>query len=161
MPDRNTTTNNEQSSTKERLLKYIDSKHLNSNQFLEMSGLSKTYISNMRQSIKPSTFDNNIAPAFPDLNKMWLLYGEGEMLLDKKEEQVIKTTSALFKDLPIGDQLNLLHKEIADLRTELKREKEENAKNTEKIIDFIEEYFKPVFDFMTENMQTKKKDNKT
>lgn len=160
MPDRNIITNNEQSSTKERLLKYIESKHLNSNQFLEMAGLSKTYISNMRQSIKPSTFDNNIAPAFPDLNKIWLLYGEGEMLLNKQESQINKTTSAFFKDLPIGEQLNLLHQEIADLKTELKKEKEESARNTEKIIDFVEEYFKPVFDFMTETMKTKKKDNK-
>lgn len=160
MPDRNIITNNEQSSTKERLLKYIESKHLNSNQFLEMAGLSKTYISNMRQSIKPSTFDNNIAPAFPDLNKIWLLYGEGEMLLDKQEAQINKTTSTFFKDLPIGEQLNLLHQEIADLKAELKKEREENVRNTEKIIDFIDEYFKPVFDFMTETMKTKKKDNK-
>ncbi|WP_137906110.1 hypothetical protein [Chryseobacterium sp. 2VB] len=160
MSDRNIITNNEQSSTKERLLKYIESKHLNSNQFLEMAGLSKTYISNMRQSIKPSTFDNNIAPAFPDLNKIWLLYGEGEMLLKKQESQINKTTSAFFKDLPIGEQLNLLHQEIADLKTELKKEREENARNTEKIIDFVDEYFKPVFDFMTETMKTKKKDNK-
>ncbi len=58
------TTYNEQSSTKDRLLKYIESKHLNASQFLEMTGLSKTYISNMRKSIKPSTFDNNIAPHF-------------------------------------------------------------------------------------------------
>ncbi|WP_288442587.1 hypothetical protein [uncultured Chryseobacterium sp.] len=157
MPDKNIITNNEQSSTKERLLKYIESKHLNSNQFLEMAGLSKTYISNMRQSIKPSTFDNNIAPAFPDLNKIWLLYGEGEMLLDKQEAQINKTTSPIFKDLPIGEQLNLLHQEIADLKSELKKEREENARNTEKIIDFVDEYFKPVFDFMTETMKTKKK----
>lgn len=157
MPDRNIITNNEQSSTKERLLKYIESKHLNSNQFLEMAGLSKTYISNMRQSIKPSTFDNNIAPAFPDLNKIWLLYGEGEMLLDKHEAQINKTNSTFFKDLPIGEQLNLLHQEIADLKAELKKEREENARNTEKIIDFVDEYFKPVFDFMTETMKTKKK----
>lgn len=157
MPDKNITTNNEQSSTKERLLKYIESKHLNSNQFLEMSGLSKTYISNMRQSIKSTTFDNNIAPAFPDLNKMWLLYGEGEMLLENNADSTSVKNSSNFINLPIGDQLTILREEIFELKSELKKEKEQNLKNTERIIEFVDEYLKPVFVFMQESMEKQKK----
>jgi len=157
MSDKNIITNNEQSSTKERLLKYIESKHLSSNQFLEMSGLSKTYISNMRQSIKPSTFDNNIAPAFPDLNKMWLLYGEGEMLLGNNVDSDSVKKSSNFINLPIGDQLTILREEISELKSELKKEKEQNSKNTERIIEFVDEYLKPVFVFMQESMEKQKK----
>lgn len=111
------TTYNEQSSTKDRLLKYIESKHLNASQFLEMTGLSKTYISNMRKSIKPSTFDNNIAPAFPDLNKIWLLYGEGNMLNTSSTFNQKKEDS--FEDLTIDNKLNILYKSIIDYNKKL------------------------------------------
>lgn len=110
MPLSKSTANDEQSSVKERLLKYIETKHLNASQFLDMTGLSKTYISNMRQGIKPSTFDNNIAPAFPDLNKAWLLYGEGEMEYIKNSE----TEEGDFSSLPIEEKLNKIYKFVQE-----------------------------------------------
>ncbi|WPO89921.1 hypothetical protein [Chryseobacterium sp. HR92] len=157
----NKTENTELHSVKNRLIHFINSKGLSQSKFEKQVGLSNGYVNNIVNTISDKTFDYKISATFPELNKVWVLHGEGEMLLGKQEEKISKTTSAFFKDLPIGDQLNLLHKEIADLRTELKKEKDENAKNTEKIIDFVEEYFKPVFDFMTESMKPKKKDNKT
>ncbi|MGU3377391.1 hypothetical protein [Chryseobacterium sp. M5A1_1a] len=159
MLDKTIITNNEQSSVKERLLKFIEYKRINSKQFEDMAGLSTSYISNMRKSIKPSTFDEKISPVFPELNKIWLLHGDGEMIINENLINIQDNQVKSFKELPIGDQLTLLRNEVIELRNELKLQKEEYANNTNKIIDFVDEYLKPVFDFMQISVEHKKKDN--
>jgi len=125
MPSKEQTANNEQSSVKERLLAFIDYKHLNIKQFEEMAGLSTSYVSNMRKSIKPSTFDDKIAPAFPDLNKLWVLHGEGEMLISTNEihENQIESKS-FIKNKPHDEQMEILYNKIDDLENTVKILKE-------------------------------------
>ncbi|WP_288435284.1 hypothetical protein [uncultured Chryseobacterium sp.] len=142
------------------LISYLE---LNPNSFAEEIGLDRTdriyNVLNNKNGVS-ANLASKITKRFPEISFDWLKNNEGKMLLEKVENTDMNSSSSNFKDLPIGEQLNLLHQEIADLKTELKKEKEENARNTEKIIDFVDEYFKPVFDFMTETMKTKKKDNK-
>lgn len=64
---------------KERILEFIKYKDLPIKQFEEMCGLSNGYISSMRKGFGASKLDN-VLNQFPELNREWLLYGEGEML---------------------------------------------------------------------------------
>lgn len=77
----------EQSSVKDRLKSFIEYKGLSQSAFEKKTSLSNGYVNNMRKSIKMETLDNNILSVFPELDKIWLLTGEGEML--KEEEQNI------------------------------------------------------------------------
>ena len=52
-----------------------------------MCGLSNGYVNNIRKSIKLDTYKEKIEPIFPELNKKWLLLGEGEMLIEEEEEE--------------------------------------------------------------------------
>lgn len=45
-------------------------------------GLSTGYVTSMRKGFGPDKL-NNVLTAFPELNRDWLLYGEGEMLNPK------------------------------------------------------------------------------
>ena len=75
----------EQSSVKSRLKK-LEYKNIGQSEFEKITSLSNGYINNMRKSIKSETFDSKIAPAFPELDKYWLLYGEGSMLNNDEEK---------------------------------------------------------------------------
>ncbi|MDY3512774.1 helix-turn-helix transcriptional regulator [Riemerella anatipestifer] len=78
----------EQSSVKERLKEFLKYKNLSQKKFEEICGLSNGYVNSMRKSIKPETYDEQIAPNFPELNKVWLLLGKGEMLKSSEETPI-------------------------------------------------------------------------
>ena len=77
----------EQNSVKNRLLQFLEYKNISQKRFEEMCGLSNGYVNNIRKSIKLDTYKEKIEPIFPELNKKWLLLGEGEMLIEEDEEE--------------------------------------------------------------------------
>lgn len=66
-------------SVKERVRAFVSHKRLTMKEFERICGLSNGYVASMRQSIGREKLEN-IIRAFPDLNREWLLYGEGSML---------------------------------------------------------------------------------
>lgn len=64
---------------KERLKIFIEFKKIPVSQFEKACGLSNGYVSSMRKGLGGEKL-SNVLNAFPDLNREWLLYGEGEML---------------------------------------------------------------------------------
>lgn len=68
-----------ENSVKQRLVKFIKAMHLTQRAFETRCGMSNGYVSNIRKSIG-SEYLLSIAQQFPQLNRDWLLYGEGEML---------------------------------------------------------------------------------
>lgn len=68
-----------QSTVKERLIQFIKYKSLSQKRFEEAVGLSNGYVNNIRRSITEDKLQK-IALRYPELNKLWLLTGEGEML---------------------------------------------------------------------------------
>lgn len=68
-----------QQSVKERLIIFIKEKGLSQGKFEKVVGLANGYVNNIRKSITEEKLQQ-IARYFPDLNKAWLLTGEGEML---------------------------------------------------------------------------------
>lgn len=77
------------SSVKERALYFIKYKGLTMKEFESLADLSTGYVTSMRKSFGEQKL-NNVLKAFPELNRDWLLYGEGEMLKTEKPQQEIK-----------------------------------------------------------------------
>ena len=74
-------------SVKERLKAFIEYKKISIRSFENRCGLSYGYVNNMRVSIQPAKL-KSISLQFPDLNKSWLLTGEGEMLVPTEVKTV-------------------------------------------------------------------------
>lgn len=72
-------------SVKTRLQEFLKESHLSQTDFCRMLGVSNTYVGAMRKGI-PADKLKKICELFPDLNRDWLIYGEGSMLLSKKGE---------------------------------------------------------------------------
>lgn len=74
-----------ESTVKERLLSFIASKKMKNAEFERLAGLSNGYLNNFKGNIGAKKLDD-ILNGFPDLNKVWLLTGEGEMIRKDKVE---------------------------------------------------------------------------
>ena len=70
---------------KERIYFFVKAKGITIKKFEEDSQLSNGYVSSMRKSLGDEKL-NNVLKAFPELNRDWLLYGEGEMLKSPVQE---------------------------------------------------------------------------
>lgn len=67
------------STVKERLQTFLRSQRITQNEFTHRLGVSPAYVATIRKSI-PLERVARIKEIFPQLNRDWLLYGEGEML---------------------------------------------------------------------------------
>ena len=67
--------------TKDRLLKYIEHTGLATSRFESLCGLSNGYVRNLKSQIGEDKL-SNILNVFPELSKIWLLTGEGSMLVN-------------------------------------------------------------------------------
>lgn len=65
--------------TQERIYAFCKHKRISIRQFEILSNLSNGYVSSMRKGLGVGKLEN-VLNAFPDLNREWLLYGEGEMI---------------------------------------------------------------------------------
>lgn len=75
-----------ESLVKERLLEYLKAKRISQVEFTRNLGVSPTYVGAMRKGI-PAAKLKKIGELYPDLNRDWLLYGEGEMLTTLPQPQ--------------------------------------------------------------------------
>lgn len=66
---------------KQRLITFITSRDLTISQFEKRVGVAKGYVNNISKSIGLERLER-ISHQFPELNKGWLLTGEGSMLKD-------------------------------------------------------------------------------
>lgn len=73
-----------ETTVKERLVKFLKYKGLSQKKFEETVGLANGYVNNIRRSVTSEKLQQ-IVRCFPDLNKAWLLTGEGEMIRQEKE----------------------------------------------------------------------------
>lgn len=63
---------------KERLIQFCEIKELSKSEFERKCNLSNGYINSIRKGIGDEKLDK-ILEQFPELNRNWLLFGEGEM----------------------------------------------------------------------------------
>ncbi len=82
-----------QETVKQRLISFLSYKGLSQKKFEDAVGLSNGYINNLKES--PSSVKvQKIFNTFPDLNKDWLLTGEGEMLISPSKADNCKAEIA-------------------------------------------------------------------
>lgn len=81
-------------SVKERLIQFVKSQGLTIQKFEARCGLSNGYVSSMRKGVGTQKLDI-ILSEFPDLNREWLLYGEGEMLKTADDESLVNYTDGV------------------------------------------------------------------
>lgn len=85
---------------KQRLIQLLKAKHMTQTEFARHLGVSPTYIGAMRKSM-PKDRLKVVYELFPDLNRDWLLYGEGEMLLPSSESEPDLTKGYIVPMLPV------------------------------------------------------------
>ena len=78
---------------KDRIYRFIKETDLSVRQFEKNVGLSNGAVSKMGNSTRRSVLDK-IFLAYPNINQVWLLTGEGEMLKDKTEDTEFIETAA-------------------------------------------------------------------
>ena len=79
-----------ESAVKQRLVQFIKMMHLTQRGFEELCGMGNGYVNSIRKGIGPEKMQS-IIRAFPQLNREWLLYGEGEMLKNTPTVQQLNT----------------------------------------------------------------------
>ena len=76
------------SSVKERLQQFLKSEGISATEFSRKMGLSPAYLPSMRKSM-PEDKVARLIEIFPQINRDWLLYGEGEMYRSELKEKGI------------------------------------------------------------------------
>ena len=93
-----------ENSIKERTKKFINHLGISMKAFEQACGLSSGYVTSMRKGFGQDKL-NNVLNAYPELNREWLLYGEGEMLVAEKSTPEPKYSPAaipFFEDFEFG-----------------------------------------------------------
>ena len=75
-------------SIKDRIIKFIRYRGLRVKQFENICGLSNGYINSMRKGFGREKLEN-VLSMFPELNRDWIVYGEGEMLKPNTQNSTI------------------------------------------------------------------------
>lgn len=70
---------------KERLKMFIESQRISEREFCRRIGVSSSYVMSIKKSIQPDKMQA-ISIQFPNLNPIWLLMGQGEMLINNEEK---------------------------------------------------------------------------
>lgn len=70
--------------SKERLVKYLDFKGIGKKEFYETTGIKRGFLdTNKLKSSFSETFLTIIFENYEDLNKIWLITGEGNMIIEE------------------------------------------------------------------------------
>lgn len=97
------TNNYDITTVKGRLLTYLKHKRISQVEFCRAIEVAPTYIAVIRKSISADKV-NRIGEKYPDLNRDWLLYGEGDMLMQKSSDarELLHKAGYLVPLLPVN-----------------------------------------------------------
>lgn len=122
---------------KDRIYLFVEAKGISIKKFEELCSLSNGYVSSMRKGLGSEKL-NNVLTSFPDLNRDWLLYGEGEMLKHSSPSATINApnhgliavgngnTNTLNTTTPASEDEDIPEAEVAVIPTELYKEPNAN-----------------------------------
>ena len=74
-----------ESSVKERLKAFINYLNISEREFCRVIGVGSAYVASIKKSIKPDKLEA-ITEHYPELNPIWLIRGQGNMLLNGEAE---------------------------------------------------------------------------
>lgn len=122
---------------KDRIYLFVEAKGISIKRFEELCSLSNGYVSSMRKGFGAEKL-NNVLTSFPDLNREWLLYGEGEMLKHSSPSATINapnhgliavgnhTTNTYNTTTPATENEGIPEAEVAVIPTELYKDPNTN-----------------------------------
>ncbi|MDQ8748339.1 helix-turn-helix domain-containing protein [Elizabethkingia miricola] len=125
--DKNTLQNvNELTDLSKRVISILDQKKITGYKLeKEKTGITQTQISHIKSGRnQPSQeFLSNLMKYFPDVNRIWLLTGEGNYLNEKSSTPNVEPKNSIdkFKTLSSDEKLDILHKENKILKREIDR----------------------------------------
>lgn len=106
--------------TKDRTLRFVAYKGLSIKKFEEMCGLSNGYLNSMKSGYGNSKLAQ-VLTVFPELNRDWLVYGEGEMIKDI-DNNSNANISSLTQPAPVSDAVPVQDDAlVAELRAQIER----------------------------------------
>lgn len=73
-------------SVKERLKEFVSYLNISEREFCRTIGVGSAYIASIKKSIKADKLET-ITKQYPQLNPVWLIRGEGEMLIPVRSEE--------------------------------------------------------------------------
>ena len=91
-------------SIKDRIIKFIRYRGLRVKQFENICGLSNGYINSMRKGFGREKLEN-VLSMFPELNRDWIVYGEGEMLKPSTQNSTIISGSGNINNNSINSPI--------------------------------------------------------
>lgn len=91
---------NPEETMKQRLISLLKAKHMTQTEFARHLGVTPTYIGAMRKGM-PKERLKVVFDMFPDVNRDWLLYGEGEMFLPDDENTPDLSKGYVVPMLPV------------------------------------------------------------
>ena len=103
---------------KDRLTRFRQYKKLGQGKFEKLSGLSNGYLTQLRKAPGSEKLQK-ILCAFPDLNRTWLLTGEGEMITGVQTEQTTQSSTDdihLIPLLPVSAQGGSLNDFVVSIK---------------------------------------------
>lgn len=86
-----------ETTVKQRLIEFISYKKLSQAKFEKTVGLANGYVNNIRRSITNEKLQQ-IALTFPDVNRAWLLTGEGSMLNEEFAKPTLQNIGLVSHD---------------------------------------------------------------
>lgn len=98
---------------KDRVKVFAEYKKMTISKFEEMCDLSNGYIAAMRKGFGQEKL-NNVLTAFPELNREWLLYGEGEMLKVPAVVTVFNPSSEERQEVGEGVDISMYPAEVVE-----------------------------------------------
>lgn len=123
----------------ERLANFFKDKELSQKNIAEMMGTSAAYVNailNGRKSLRESPSADKLSAilaAFPELSKIWLLTGEGEML----NAPAVEAASGNAGTVPAGLHARALE-ELSKTRKLLERALRDNREQADRFLSVIE-----------------------
>lgn len=127
---------------KDRTIEFVKHKGITMKTFEQRCGLSSGYVTSMRKGFGSDKL-SNVLTAFPELNRDWLLYGEGEMIKGNVSQTSHGDNSPNINGNgnhlePNSSLLDKALDEIAAMRKALTDALEVNQKNTDRLLNIIE-----------------------
>ena len=111
---------------KERIKAFVASLGISEREFCRKIGVSSGYIESIKQSISPKVMQT-IGMHYPELNPIWLLLGNGEMLRSEQRETPQQAGGGLLPS-----------EMLAELLVEARNEKAKLFAANEKLTEVVE-----------------------
>lgn len=132
---------------KDRVYFFIESQKISKSEFERRCGLSNGYVNAMREGFGTKKLEQ-VLRAFPQLNREWLLFGEGEMTSDPPQTQNQQAGDNARQQQALGngitqtieesETLTKALDEISEMRKALTEAMRINQEHTSRLLAIVE-----------------------